>query len=538
MPLARRANVGIFILGFSGLLSCETPAQAGPPILFRTCPEVAYKAGAGPLIFDESCKAAYLLPGPVGQMEVTGSFISVTDEQCESVAAAQSAALGAFGDAASRANARKDIQRKRDALAEKVADLTNQRDPLEQAKTGVSQAHDKAAASAGKLEKQFADDCGSDSGKSFSCYSLADDLKKQKDAETETSSQIQKIDGLLKQIYDQLASAQDEDKGLKADYERLEKGQSDPAEQAEAIKTLNDLRSQQGATISATLITPLAAELKEVRNANSAKGIQIEAMRFEGGSIYVGGLAKSETPQLTGAARIELPGQQLTEGGTLFVNASGAKITLDTVAACQMFGYKNPANLSTKDLSNKVAGALVAKAYLKYKALLNVTINVKMDYNKFYELLVSTDSKNGFFKTSTVKSVSETMRADGSLSIEIVDEGNVLTADEKDALQSAMRDRVVQRALDFLNPKYVGVDPGAAPGAPTAGAGQLANALRKCPNQWCQVGAVVVDVANSIFGGSASRQSFVQSLGVATSETYKNSDAIDLVTDFTFVTGK
>ena len=531
-------NQGTWVTGISllaGVLLTAGLSFAGPPVLFQTCPDVKYKAGQGALIFDDSCKAAYLLPGPIGLIEVTGSFSSISDSKCAAVAAAESAALGAFGDTAARATKKKEIQEQRDKLADQTADLDNQKLPLEQVKVGVSQARDRSSAAALKIEMQFLNDCESDATKSFACFSLQSDLKKQQNLAAETADQLTKVDALLKQVYDQLASIKLQDDSLKADYDKLDKGASTPSEQVAAEKVLSELRQQQGATISATQTTPLSTELKAVRDANTGKDIQIQAMRFIGGSIHAAGIDKTNTPQLLGSATIVLPGQQeMTEDGSLFINASGAQIVLDTVAACQLFAYKDPSNLSPKDMAKRVAANLVAKAYLRYTALLSVTVTVSMDYSKFYELLVSTESKNGFFKTSTIRSVVEKMRGDSSLSVVIVDEGNVLSAEQKDALQSAMRDRVVQRALDYLNPKYVGVDPNAKPGEPTAGAGQLATSLRKCPNQWCQVGAVVVDVANSIFGGSASRQSFVQSLGVNSTETYKNTDTIDLVTDFAF----
>jgi hypothetical protein len=192
-------------------------------------------------------------------------------------------------------------------------------------------------------------------------------------------------------------------------------------------------------------------------------------------------------------------------------------------------------NLGT--VTDQIAAAIVAKAYLRYKAALRAKIEVRMDYSKFYELLVQTESRNGFFRTSTVRSVSEKLVASNSMSVKISDEG-AMSADAKDALQAAIRDRVIQRALDFLNPKYIGVDPNASPGSPVAGGPQLAKELRKCPNQWCQVGAIVVDVANSIFGGSSSIQKFVQDLKVASVETYDKSDVFEFVTDLTFVPRK
>jgi hypothetical protein len=62
--------------------------------------------------------------------------------------------------------------------------------------------------------------------------------------------------------------------------------------------------------------------------------------------------------------------------------------------------------------------------------------------------------------------------------------------------------------------------------------------LRKCPNQWCQAAAIVVDVANSIFGGSEAIQSFVQSQAVASTETYSEDRAFEYPTDMIFAVGK
>lgn len=537
--MAYHLLVRISLLGIVACLSFPAHRSfAGAPILFQACPNIAYKSDQGPLIFDSECKAGYLLPGSNGTMEVTGSLISVTDDQCAAVKAAESAALGAFGDAAARQAKRKEIQKRRDELATQSSSLATQRLQLVQARSATKNAFDASSASIIALEKQYLDDCGNDPAKSLTCYSISTNLTKQRKINATASKQLEGIETLLAQVTEQEASLQALDVSLKGDFDKLENGNASAEQQAEALKTLTEMRTHHGATISATLTSPLIADLKKVRDANAGKGIQIEAMRFTGGSIYVAGVDTTGTPQLLGAATVEVPGQKITEGGTLFVNASGVKITLDTVGACQAFGYKSPAALTKKDIQSGVSGTIVAKAYLNYNALLNVTVTVKMDYEKFYSLLVSTESKNGFFKTSTIKNVQETMRGDSSLSVVIVDEGNLLSKEEKETLQSAMRDRVIARALNFLNPQYVGVDPNSSPAAPAAGAGQLAKELRKCPDKWCQVGAVVVDVANAIFGGSASRQSFVQNLNVAAVETYKNTDAVEFTTDFTFSTAK
>lgn len=518
----------------SALLSVGSPSFSDAPALFSSCEQYKYVSGLGASVFDQDCTTAYLLPGPEGTLEVNGGFSSVGDALCQAVQSAESAALGAFGDAAAREARKRDVQQQRDALASEMSQLRLQIDKLEQARLAIEGAHTAAQANSVALAQRFETECGNDAAKDFACYGLGDDLRKGEEAVKNSSQQLTAIGAMVLSASDRTSALSVEDDQLKAEYDNLDASVSTPEQQAAALKTLADLRLQQGAVISVTLATPLVEELGRARSANSQTGISVEQMRFTGGTIYVAGMNNDGAPELVGAARVVVPGQILENDGILFVNAAGVQINLDAVSACQAFGYKEPGAISNKDWSKYVQASLVGKAYLRYNALLNASIDVHMDYEKFYELIVNNSSQNGFFKTSTLKSVQETMTGDGSLRVTIVDEGDVLTADEEEALQSGMRDRVVQRALNFLNPQYVGVDTNASPGAPTAGAPKLAAEMRKCPNQWCQVAAVVVDVANSIFGGADSRQSFVQSLGVSSDESYSKSDAYEFVTDLVF----
>lgn len=529
-----RLLIALFLLVGQSAISSSI---AGPPALFQTCSNLKLVDGLGLVVFDAECKSAYLAPSAEGTLKLTAAFVSISDNDCSAVQSAETTALGAFGDAAARGAKRSGILADIKALE---ADVVRYSSEIDNYKLIVSKLTADAAKVGKEVEdanKAFADQCGGDENRSFSCLAIAGDLKKATQKKSSTDTNLARAN-LLKSDSEQKQSvARAKITTLSEQAERLNITNVSAAEQADALKAVESLRKEQGAVLSATLVTPLAAELKRLRDANIGSSLDIVQMRFEGGSLYAAGLNRKLAPEMQGQPLLEIPGQELASGGTLFINAAGAKLTLDKVAACQAFAYKRPTSVNLGALTDQVSAAVVAKAYLRYKAALRAKIEVKMNYAKFYELLVKTESKNGFFKTSTVRSVSETLRASNDLVVKVSDEG-AMTAEAKDALQAAIRDRVIQRALDFLNPKYVGVDPNATPAVPVAGAPQLANELRKCPNQWCQVGAVVVDLANSVFGGSTSIQNFVQSLNVTSTETYEKSDVFEFVTDLTFTPKK
>lgn len=527
------------IMAVCAALACAISASevlAGPPLVFQTCPGVTRPSGTGLLLFDATCTSAYLLPGAHGRLTVTSAFFNITNESCSSVRELEKSALGTFGNAAERAQRKIALESELKQTREKILALETQVSQLRILQSAFNTASTEGQAKYTQLQTDFQTQCENNPNKSFVCLSLSSGLGKAQNAVAEASEKLNRVNAALNVHQQDLTKATDAETKLKQTVAALAPTAAPDELQKLAQAELAKLRKDQGAVITASLQTSLSDDLRRLQEVNPRSKITFEQARLNSGSIYAAGLDRGSGPETLGTATIEIPGASTVDNrGTLFANASGAKVTLDFVSACQAFEYKRPDTANLHLISQKMVANIAAKAYLKYNALLGVKITVKMNYARFYELIVSTNSRNGFFRTSTTKEISEKLRGENNLTIDIVDEGHVLTPEAKDALQLAMRERVIQRAFDLLNAKYVGVDPSAAPTTPQAGAPIAARELRKCANPWCQAGAAVIDVAHAIFGGNDSTQKFLQEHNVRSTEVYSNQDAFEFMTDLTFV---
>ncbi len=524
----------LFAVGSVCFVGASAAAKADAPMVFKTCAGVTPTAKQGLLLFDDKCKSAYLLPGSEGQLNVTGAFFTYSDQACEAVQAMETAVLGTFGGAAERASKKKELEKNLKVLQDKIAEVSQELGNLNLARGAFSTNQQSTQAALSSARSAFERKCNQDPNKSLECLSLSNDVIKLDAKDVELTGKMSKLDKIISIQSGDLDAARAQELTVLSAIKAL-RPEATPKELSNEARTqLDEMRKQQGAVVSVTLKTGLSDDLRRVRQLNAANPINIDQMRFASGSIYISGKREIGAPDLIGNVDIQMPGEVVTGGGVLFINAAGVKLTLDTVAACQAFNYKRPSSTNLPLVTQNLAANVVAKAYLRYNALVGVTVTVDFNYDKFYELLVSTESRNGFFRTSTVKNVAETLKGQSSLNVQIVDEGKILSQDAKNAIQTTMTNRVIQQALDLLNAKYVGIDPAANATVPTAGAPVAADALRKCTNKWCQAGAAVIDVAHAIFGGSDSRQKFVQQHGVKSSETYNNQEIFEFTTDLTF----
>ncbi|RWX13626.1 hypothetical protein EHI42_19725 [Rhizobium hidalgonense] len=522
--------VAIFVV----ILSTAISHADGPPLLFKACPGVTIPPGVGLILYDQDCSTGYLLPSPTGDLKVTAAFVTVGDNMCASVSAIQEAALGAFGNAEERAKKRAELEKQIKILKKEAKQISDSLETFKQAQSASAATIQETTQEKASLQAEFENNCGSDPKKNFSCLSLSKKLDAAGLELEQVVGDKGKLDALIASKEEALNSKNSEVTTTQTAIDALASSDTPTQLQQEAIKSLSDMKKQAGAVISATLKTALNTDLARLQQANAGSKTTFVPMRLLGGSLYAAGIDKNEAPDTLGGVQVEIPGSPVDGGGTLFVSASGSKLTLDAVSACQAFDYSIPKVTNLKEISEHLSANVVAKAYLRYKALLGVSAKVTMNYRKFYELIVTTKSTNGFFKTSTMKDISEKLVAQNDLSISVVDDNNILSADAKAALVNGMRDRVIQRGLDLIDAKYVGIDKNASAASSKAGAKVAADELRKCPNQWCQAGAIVLDVAHAIFGGTSSMQTFVQNLNVNSNEEYNEKEAFEFVADLVF----
>lgn len=526
----RQILPGIF---FACCTLLAAPSAAAPD-LYSNC-DINRGGVRGMILFDSTCANAWVFPNPISPLRVTAATVSISEGQCASVEALEKAALGEFGDVLDRQRKRDRLSRAMTVKNSELQTLTDKVSEYQKASAFLNARLTTAMAELAALDVDFQQQCPGGAGSSFVCLDLKGRIADANATIEKDELKQAQLDLLIRGERGKLSNLQSEVEGLKTELVQLEEQNVtiDTSVQTAAKQSLLELQSQAGAVLSLTLSTDLSSIVQTLQAQNSGRNISFSQMRWLDGSLHMAPLSSSAVAEANGFSELLVPG--LIKGdSTLFVNASGAKLNLDVVSACRAFEYKRPNPSNLPELTRALSANVVGKAYLNYSALVGAEIVVTFNYNRFYEYLVNTSSKNGFFKSKTIKEVSERLSAEQQFSVTIFDTGNVLNPEEKTAIIEAMKNGVLQRAMDALNAKYVGVDPSANPAAPQVGAPVLSAELRKCKNKWCQVGAAVVDVAHAIFGGSSQRQSFVQSLNLQFEETYTENKALPLWTDLTF----
>ncbi|MEW8052651.1 MAG: hypothetical protein AB2809_20010 [Candidatus Thiodiazotropha sp.] len=520
---------------FVGVLQYSV-AHAGAPLVYGVCGGVDTATVPGAVLYDQNCSAGYLLPGPEGELKVTGGFFTISNAMCSAVKELEQAALGRFGNVEERKRRKKELERNIEKVEKKRREKYKSVETYRKILTSLSGNIDSLEIKKTSIEAKLSSNCGQGRESNAECLILKWDLEDLEKKIEQNEQKRSKVIQLVSIAENELSEYVAEYEALWRSLTALNNSTTDTELQLEAKRQLAEMKVQHGATISVTLRTKLQESYKNLVRVNAGSSINLQEMRFTGGGLYAAPVINDfNDAETAGVIKVVFPGLPVDEGGTLFVNAGAAQLKMDAVSACNTFDYERPNSSDLAYISKQLSANVVAKAYVRYNALLKGKIVAKFEHDKFYELLAVNKTKNGFFKTKKIKEIINTMESTQALHIQVLDEGNVFGPGEKSLLIEGIKSRIVQDALERVGAEQVGIDLKANPADPSTGASVASKHLKKCPNKWCQVGASVLDVAHSIFGGSESRQRFVDSLQISNTETYSEGRAFEYVTDIVFI---
>jgi hypothetical protein len=76
----------------------------------------------------------------------------------------------------------------------------------------------------------------------------------------------------------------------------------------------------------------------------------------------------------------------------------------------------------------------------------------------------------------------------------------------------SIKQRLLKEVFDNISIATIGsaIAPVDSANPGQSGASAAADGLRKCPNVYCQAGAIVLDVAGAIFGGTSKTDSYIK----------------------------
>lgn len=191
-------------------------------------------------------------------------------------------------------------------------------------------------------------------------------------------------------------------------------------------------------------------------------------------------------------------------------------IRLSVVGACPVY-YSN----FLKDVSETLEkrsdlsqgyGFGITATYM-YPSVFNFYLEASYNLFKFYEKIVESGSKGGFFSSKSWRKVTETKFDNDTFKIKWLDEANLYSSNEKTKIRKMVKAELMQRALAHMAQPAGRPDPNMRVRAfsnPQPGALILATGLNKtCGwNIYCKAGSWILKGITGIFGSSKATASF------------------------------
>ena len=148
-------------------------------------------------------------------------------------------------------------------------------------------------------------------------------------------------------------------------------------------------------------------------------------------------------------------------------------------------------------------------------------------------------SRGGFFSSSSYSKLLIEKNSEDWFKFKVEDEDPRFAYDVDSLRASVKADLInrVTRSIVDMN----GGDPNSvpSPAAPGVRGSELASAaLKKCPNQYCQLGAVALDILNATFGSSSTNSTYINSNNYWSHESSEERKAIPFTGSYTFVGGQ
>lgn len=289
----------------------------------------------------------------------------------------------------------------------------------------------------------------------------------------------------------------------------------------------NKYRNTEGATIAALFTADHSALIEQARQANS--GFKVQGVASEM-ALAMTLQNPSSTISFPAALKVAVPGvaapaavfskDEQNAKVDIFGPSSSGNITLSLGATCA-------ASIDKSHVTSDVRPYFEVNAIYRYPVEVGTKITVTANFDEIYKRIVKNSTSNGLFHTSSSTEITDFTKTDEVIDVTFESTEGISLAD-RERIIAAVKSRVIERALSLVAREYIpGVGP-VTPGAPPQlGATVAAKALREnCASKWCQVGAIVLDVAAAIFGGSDATASFVKEKHIAETETYDLSSVI------------
>lgn len=274
-----------------------------------------------------------------------------------------------------------------------------------------------------------------------------------------------------------------------------------------AIEKYGDLANTLGLSVDLNFSTAIDEQLESYRDLNQGLGVNFQPVAIKNAKLaWASGATSDSQMKIAMNQSIVLPEMNQAGAGSF-----SGRLDLSLFGACPLrdpFTGNAPSRLKYKD----VAGLITPNFHYQYE--LEATYKYKATYNlsTLASKIRQVSSKGGLFKTSSYASLRENAESLGWFKLEVECDDPRVCENVKADMAVTIKNRLIKEVFDNIALSTIGANlepiESGTPGKNGAEAG--AEALRKCPNVYCQAGAVVLDVANSIFGGTSKTDDYIK----------------------------
>lgn len=515
-------------------LSASTQAAGKPPTKYSKCPSPVTPANSGGHNFSEDCSTLWVSPPALGKVSLTGlspsrdkafcsivdNLVSVFSSSANSVkASAEKLIQTPTGSPVSPANCSKNksnlvlARALKGSFTSDVASLDND----------IS-----------RLESQLST-CGN------SCGVLKLRIQTLQSTRSNRSQQLKKV-GVLIPYLEQLTVACDVSPTaagtVSSDFTKLQDDANRAADQL--VSLYSKFGTIEGASASLLFEVQWQKLIDDYKSRNPT--LAVERLPVDMALSFV--TTQADGVALPAVLSVAIPGlsselktsdlQNLisSTADVQFGNSASGQVVFSALGACAIGLYSG----SPIDTSS-IYPRLIANATYRYFVQSERKYKVKYNLVEIYKRIKKVSSSNGLFRSSYETSITNMSTSDEVISVTIESEDPLNAFPDSVEFIADIKRGVLDRALAQVAKAYLPRDSAAslpAVGAGSPGAPKIADSLRKCPNLYCQAGAVVLDLGSALFGGADAASNYLEQNNIAAEESVSDKRMIPQFSTFSF----
>lgn len=243
--------------------------------------------------------------------------------------------------------------------------------------------------------------------------------------------------------------------------------------------------------------------------------------------------------QIPGVAAINLDGRgNGGDSNVVFGEAISGQVVLSLAGSCPFY------NNVTKTLKSRVAGTELS-SHFSANVQFEFNLQAKRNYHASYNLaqlmkrIQESGSNGGFFSSSSYSKLLIERKSDDWFQFSSEDEDPRFAYD-LDSLRASVKadliNRVTRSIVEMNGGDATSVPPPGAPGP--HGATLASAALKKCPNMYCQLGAVALDILDATFGSSSTNSTYINQNNYWAKEDVNEVKTLPFTGSYTFIGGQ